>query len=155
MRTVIVLSIGILIGLFLVKFRKIRELFSNTSATINIEEENFAKVNFENPGMYNLNNPIYFSRDDFENVGRFTKTETKRSSNFSKYFVKVVHSNNKKIMQFGDGNRDLVIRSAKINSSLLEDGEKCIVKPREIIILPEDDENAPSELVEYRVEEAS
>lgn len=157
-RSAIILCIGILIGLFLRKFRIISESFLNTSSTTSTGTSNFAKVNFENPGMYNLQNPIFFTRDDFENEGRFGKAEVRRndsnSPKYDRYFVKVVHSNNKKIMQFGDDTRDLVISSAKINSSLLQDGEKCIVKPREIILLPEDHEHAPIERVEYRVEEA-
>ena len=58
-------------------------------------------------------------------------------------------------MQFGDDSRDLVVKSAEINAELLRNGEKCIVKPREIILLPRDHEHAPTDVeVEYRVDRA-
>ena len=145
--------VGILIGILLDKYKYVPEFFKNTEST---ETNTFLKVNFENKDLYNIDNKVmYFKKDIFETPGRFDSNGVKRTNSsdehWNTYLIKVVHdSSGKKILQFGD-DRDLKIKGAIVNKQFLKDsGENCIVKKREIIILPKGHAHAPDNIIEFR-----
>lgn len=145
------LFLGILLGVFLCRMQIIPEMFKNTKGVRTITIQPFLTVKFKNPEVYDENLPkeMNFNKHHFNITGYFRRDKTVGTS--SSYFVKIAHNNDgKKLMQFGDPSRDLQIESATINTKQLK-GEKCIVKPREIIILPSDHKDAPDTLVEYRI----
>lgn len=144
--SILVLLIGIFVGILLCQMQIIPEMFKNTTSIGAL-----VSIKFKNPEVYDKNlTYMHFDRNQFDSPGFYGRRGLQGTED--NYFVKIVHTNDgKKSMQFGDQSRDLQIENAKIRTRELRKDEKCIVKPREIILLPSDHEHAPDETVEYRI----